>query len=170
MNAETTLARLRRFLLALAGLMFAGTVVELAFREHTEEPVQFIPFFLCGLGIAAAAAALLRPERWTLLALRASAILVGLGSLVGMYYHIAGNIAFQLETRPGTAGFELAQAALGGAAPLLAPGILALAGVLAFTATYAHPALQGAARPEMEPLTPRPRSHGAWGRVNTDKR
>ena len=30
--------------------------------------------------------------------------------------NIAGNIAFQLETRPGAAGFDLVQAALGGAA------------------------------------------------------
>jgi hypothetical protein len=64
-----------------------------------------------------------------------------LGSLVGLYEHIANNIGFQLEVSPGSTIAQLISAALGGASPLLAPGILAVAAVLALAATYAYPAL-----------------------------
>ncbi len=142
MNADNILLRLRRFMLALAGLLFLGTLTELFFIEHTEEPAQFIPFGLCALGLVMVALALLRPRRGPLLALRASAALILLGSLFGMWQHIEGNLGFALEINPGASGGALLAAALGGAAPLLAPGVLALAGVLAVAATYYHPALQ----------------------------
>jgi hypothetical protein len=74
-------------------------------------------------------------------------IVIALGSLFGVYEHIQGNAEFRLETHPDSTTTELIGAALGGADPLVAPGILAVAAVLALAATYAHPAL--AARPGM---------------------
>jgi hypothetical protein len=141
MNADTILSRLRRFLLALSSFLFMGTVVELSFSNHTKEPVQLIPFVLCGLGVIAIVLAWLRPQRKTLLALRASMGLVVLGSLVGLYEHIQNNIGFQLEIHPGSSIAQLISAALGGASPLLAPGVPAIAATLAMATTYYHPAL-----------------------------
>jgi hypothetical protein len=141
MNAETVLVRLRIFLLGFAGLVLVGALIELIFTKHTEEPVQWIPSILIVLSIPTILAALARPQRRTLLALRAGMALLGIGSLFGMYEHIATNIAFQLEVQPAASLLERLAAGLGGANPLLAPGILGMAAVLALAATYAHPAL-----------------------------
>jgi peptidoglycan/LPS O-acetylase OafA/YrhL len=141
MSPAEILSRLRRFLLVFSVVLLGGALLELWLIEHSEDPVQFIPFVLCGLGMLAAFAALLRPRRATLMALRVCMALVVLGTLVGIYLHVEGNLALQQEISPNAAAGETLFAALGGANPLLAPGILAVAAVLALAATYRHPAL-----------------------------
>lgn len=131
----------RLFLLILAGLLFVGTVVELWFEEHVEGTVQVVPFVLCGLGLCAVAAVLFRPRRRGLLVLRAVMAVVALGAVYGLYEHLAHNFAFELEIRPQAGWGDVFWEALSGASPLLAPGILALAALLAAAATYHHPAL-----------------------------
>lgn len=141
MDTATVEQRLRIFLLRLAGFICAGTVVELLLSKHTETLTQLIPFVLCGLALIVLLAALLRPNRATLLALRGVMGLLIAGSLLGVYEHIENNIELELELRPGAATGALLLKALQGASPLLAPGILALAAVIAIAATYYHPAL-----------------------------
>ena len=138
------LRRLRRFLLSTSALLFAGTLGELWLINHMEDPVQLIPFFLCGLGIVAALVALLRPQRATLLGLRACMGLATLGSLLGVYLHVESNLALHREISPNAPARDVVIGALGGANPLLAPAILALAAMLAVAATYHHPALSRA--------------------------
>lgn len=139
---SVVLSRLRRFLLVVSALLFVGTLSELWLIEHTEDTVQLLPFALCGLGLLAAVVVLLRPRRSTLLALRACMSLAVLGSLVGVYLHVESNFALQREIDPNAPTGQAVMAALGGANPLLAPAVLALAAVLATAATYYHPALQ----------------------------
>jgi hypothetical protein len=141
MSTTTIEQRLRTFLLGLAGWMCVGTIAELFLAKHYEDLVQFVPFVLCGVGLIAVVAALRRPRRATLLALRGVMGLLMAGSLLGMYEHLANNFAFELEMRPSASWSDVWFQALRGAAPLLAPGILAVAAVLAIAATYAHPAL-----------------------------
>lgn len=142
MNSDLILARLRRFLLILSVLLFGGAFVELWLTNHWESAVQLIPFFLCGLGAVAALLLLVsRPRRAALLALRAALALVAFGSLFGVYEHVEHNFAFVREVYPNAPTGEVLKGALGGANPLLAPGVLAVAAVLAFAATYGHPAL-----------------------------
>jgi len=136
------LLRLRRFLLVLSALLLGGALVELFLVGHTEDAVQLIPFALCGLGTAAALIALLRPRRVTLWALRACMLLVLCGSLYGVYEHVQNNFAFEREIDPQAPAGDLTLRALGGANPLLAPGVLAVAAVLALAVTYHHPALR----------------------------
>lgn len=136
------LSRLRRFLLIVAGLLFVGTVGELWLINHMEDPVQLLPFVLCGLGTVAVVAVLLRPRRATMLALRVVMSLAVIGSLIGVYLHIESNLAFIREINPNAPTGEVIMGALGGANPLLAPAILALAATLAVAATYYHPALK----------------------------
>ncbi len=136
MSPADVLARLRRFLLAFSVLLLGGSLVELFLVEHTEDAVQLIPFALCGLGALAALGALFKPRRATLLGLRACMLLVILGSLFGVYQHVSHNLAFRQEVNPNATTGELLRGALGGANPLLAPGILAAAAVLALAATY----------------------------------
>lgn len=141
MSDLAILQRLRTFLLLLAAGLSAGAIVELWAVEHMEEPIQWLPFVLCGLSLVAILAALLRPQRAALLALRGVMTLLALGSLLGIYEHVAGNIAFAQEIRPNTAGFDLLLEGFTGANPLLAPGMLAVAALIALAATYYHPAL-----------------------------
>ncbi len=148
MDPASVLRRLRHFLLGLAGFMCLGTVVELLLAGHTESPTQLIPFGLCGLGLIVIVWALMRPGRLSVLTLRAVMLLVALGSVFGIYEHFEHNLGFELEIRPGAGVAEVWLAALQGANPLLAPGILALAAIIALAATYYHPALapRGAGR------------------------
>ena len=153
MNPEVVLRRLRLFLLALSAALLCGAVTELWLVEHTEDPLQLIPFVLCGLGAVALIVALLRPTRATLWALRACMLLVAAGSLLGVYLHVESNFGLERELNPGMSAGQVLLGALGGANPLLAPGVLAIAAVLALAATYQHPALAGktAKRGETEP-------------------
>jgi hypothetical protein len=140
-TADPVLQRLRIYLLLLAGGLSAGALVELWAAGHTEEPLQWVPFVLCGLSLVAIAAALLRPQRGVLLTLRGVMLLMIAGSLLGIYEHVAGNIAFAQEIRPGTPTGDLLLEGLTGGNPLLAPGTLAVAALIALAATYCHPAL-----------------------------
>ena len=138
-DPQTTLSRLRTFLLAMAIFLFAGTVVELIFQEHTGEPQQIIPFILSGLGIAALTAVLIRPRHSTLVALRVSMLLAILGSAVGLFIHLSANLGFVQEIQPNATSAQLITETLHGAAPILAPGMLAVAALLALAATYRLP-------------------------------
>jgi hypothetical protein len=142
MNDGLVLKRLRLFLLAVSGVLFAGSLLELYVIGHWEDVVQFIPFGLCGLGLVAVLAVWVWPHRISLLALRGVMVGVVLGSLFGIYEHISNNFAFELEIQPNEAISTALMHSLAGANPLLAPGVLALAAVLAIAATYYHPAMQ----------------------------
>ncbi len=141
MRTTTVEQRLRTFLLGLSAWMCIGTIVELFLAKHYDDPVQFVPFILCGVGLIAVVVVLWRPLRGTLLMLRGVMGLLMLGSLFGVYEHLANNFAFELEMRPSAVWSDVWFQALRGAAPLLAPGILALAAMIAIAATYAHPVL-----------------------------
>jgi hypothetical protein len=141
MSDASVLIRLRQFLLVMSALLLAGTLSELWLINHMEDPVQLIPFALCGLGLVAVFLAMLRPRRAALLALRVCMGLVVLGSFLGAYLHLESNLGFHRELHPNASIGELLSGTLGGANPLLAPGILALTAALAIAATYYHPAL-----------------------------
>jgi ABC-type transport system involved in multi-copper enzyme maturation permease subunit len=140
MNDSIILSRLRGFLLVFAGIILAGALVELIFSGHYEEPLQLIPFVLCGLGLLAISLALLSTRRKSVRFLRISMGLVLLGSIIGTFIHITNNALFEMEIHPGLNLFQKVAAGLGGANPLLAPGILGIAAVLALAAVYGQPA------------------------------
>ena len=142
MNAEILVNRYRTFLLLVAGFSCVFTIVELWLEEHTGDPPQLIPFFLCGFGAAAIAAALVRPRRTTVKLLRIVMGVMLFGSLFGLFEHVEHNWEIAKEIRPNATFSVLLSDTLHGANLLLAPGILALAAVLAIAATYFHPVLQ----------------------------
>jgi hypothetical protein len=144
-----TLSRLRRFLLVLSLVLFGGTVVELLLVNHWEDTVQLIPFVLCVLGSGAALLVLFRPVRATVLGLRVCMGLVVCGSFFGIYEHFTNNLAFQREIQPNAQLTHVLVSAVAGGNPLLAPGTLAVAAVLALAATYYHPALENLSEPQL---------------------
>jgi hypothetical protein len=141
MSPAIILSRLRLFLLGLSALLCVGTVVELWLTEHMENFIQLIPFGLCGLGFVSAVVVLLNPRRALMLGLRVCMGSVALGGLFGIYEHIENNIGFQREIQLNAPTRDVVLASFHGPNPLLAPGILVVAAVLAMAATYHHPAL-----------------------------
>lgn len=141
MDNAVIVARLRRFLLAMASLLLLGTLVELLLIKHWDEPLQLVPFILSAVGLAGVVWAWVKSERGPLLALRGLMIPLALGSLVGVFVHVSSNIEIYTETHANAGTLAVIAAGLGGHNPLVAPGMLALAGILAAAATYGHPAL-----------------------------
>ena len=141
MTDSVILSRLRRFLLALATVLCIGTVAELALEEHFQDAIQYVPFVLCALGLAALVLAQVRPMRRTILALQAVMVLLALGGALGVYEHLVHNIAFELDIRPNAGMSDVILDALMGASPLLAPGALTVVAAVAAAATYRHPGL-----------------------------
>jgi hypothetical protein len=131
--------QLRRALLILAGFVFAATPLELWLTDHMEVTHQLIPFAVCAAGVVTVALAVIRPGRPTLMLLRAVMLMAVVTSLLGMYYHVSGNVGFELEIRPNDGTSDVFLDALKGANPFLAPGILALAGVIVLLAVWYQP-------------------------------
>lgn len=136
MSTAEILRRLRLFLLVLASMLFAGTLLELYLVNHYEDAIQWIAFVLAGLGLLVSMIVLARRGPATVRLLRWCMILVILGSLFGVYEHVSNNIAFEQEILPGASWRHLFWRGLSGANPLLAPGTLAIAGFLSLAATY----------------------------------
>jgi hypothetical protein len=134
-TATAALARLRRFLLALAAALLVGSVVELVLTGHAEDALQLIPFVLCAVGLATLLAYRVSPSPATRLALRGTMLVTGLGSLLGIALHLWANLELAREVRPDAVGLDLAVATLTGGVPLLAPAILAVAAAVVLAAT-----------------------------------
>ena len=141
MNQSDILQRLRQFLLGVVALIFAMTIFELILLNHTEELLQWVPFVVSAVGLITVGAAWFSPGRITITALRWVMVIVALSSFVGVYLHFSGNLAFTMEINPSFSVADAIWPAMKGSYPLLAPGILFLAGILGLAVTYRHPLL-----------------------------
>ena len=141
MDAQATLVRLRQFLIIISAGVFVMTVAELFFLSHWSETIQYLPFALSGLGLVTLVFAYFRQSRGTLMALRWSMIIIAVCSLIGFYEHMENNYEFRKEIQPNATSSEFIIAALEGANPVLAPGILTLGAVIGLAATYQHEVL-----------------------------
>jgi energy-converting hydrogenase Eha subunit C len=124
------LVRLRRLLLValLAGV--TGTAAELVLLGHTEGWQQIIPIALLALAFLAVAWHRVRPGRAAQSAMRVVMWLCVISGGVGVVLHYQGNAAFELEMYPEMRGVELFQETMTGATPVLAPGTMALLGLV----------------------------------------
>ena len=135
-GAVEVLQQLRRFLLLLAIALFAGALAELWLVGHTEDLLQLIPFVLAIGAIVVSLLVFLWRSPGTIQVMRVWMAVVMLGTLLGVYLHIEGNVAFEREVDPQATTSRLIWQGLGGGNPLLAPGVLAIAALLAVAATY----------------------------------
>lgn len=129
---------LRSILLGFSALAYVGAVIELVFIGHYESFIQVIPFILSGLGLLICIWMWVSPGKKAARTLRFTSVIIALGGLFGIYEHLMNNLEFEMEIHPeysfGTAFWE----ALGGATPLIAPGILVFAALLAIASTWKH--------------------------------
>lgn len=134
----------RRFLLLAAIAICAGVIAELWLTGHTDEPLQWVPFIVCGLGIVLLLAVMARPQRGWLRAMQTLMIVMALAGAVGTVVHMRGNLELAQETKPALAQSQPLWVALTGHNPALAPGALSVTALIALAATYRHPALEKA--------------------------
>jgi hypothetical protein len=128
--------RVGRLLMVTLLVGISGTAGELLLLGHYESAFQIIPLVVLAAGLGAGLWEVIAPRAASALALRAVAILFLAAALVGVGLHYDGNAAFQLEMYPSTSGFELVRKSLTGATPVLAPGSMALLGLVAFAYIY----------------------------------
>jgi hypothetical protein len=134
--------RLRRLLLLIFVLGALGVGAELVLLDHTESTWQFVPLVLLPIGLLWCGAVLLRPTSQTVFGLRATMVAFVFASLIGLVQHYRGNVEFELEMYPSMKGLELVWEALTGATPALAPGAMALLGLIGLAACFDHPSLR----------------------------
>jgi hypothetical protein len=125
---------MRRVLYAILVMGFLGTGTELLLLGHYEDAWQWTPLVLIGLSLVVVAWRSFDRGSASLVAFRAVMALSAASGLLGIYLHYRGNVEFELEMTPELRGFELFAEAMTGATPALAPGAMALLGLIGFAA------------------------------------
>jgi uncharacterized membrane protein YqjE len=141
MSENPVTHRLRQFVLGLAALATLVTPLELIFVEHYSEPLMIIPLVLIGLSLLAIIAIVFWPNAKVFKVFRGVMLLLIVGSAVGVFFHLRGNVEVVQEVDSELQGLSRIWGIVTGGAPALAPGLLAQVGLLGFLYTYKHPVL-----------------------------
>ncbi len=120
-----------------------GMGAELLLIGHIDDGYQFVPVIVLVVVAMALAWSVVRPRRLTVWVVRLAMLSSVASGLVGVILHYRGNEAFELEMYPTLSGPALLFETVTGATPVLAPGSMALLGLVGLAATYHHPALAG---------------------------
>ncbi len=112
----------------LAGAV--GTAAELLLLGHTSSLWQLVPVALLGAGSLVAVATLVRATPVVVHTFRILMLACVVSGVAGVVLHYSGNAEFERELQPAAAGIELFHEAMTGATPVLAPGTMALLGVI----------------------------------------
>lgn len=131
-----SLDSLRRWLLLIVMTGIVGIGLELLFIGHLEDPLQLVPMGLLPPGLLALAWHGVRPSRASARAVRLLMVLFAVSGVLGVGLHYQGNREFELEMYPSMAGTELVRKTLTGATPVLAPGSMALLGLVGLAAVH----------------------------------
>jgi hypothetical protein len=146
-SEPTTLASLRRILLAVLMLGMAGTTTELLLLKHDEGALQLVPLVLIGVGYVTIAWHVIDRGRLSVMTLQILMILFVASGILGIVFHYQANVQFQLETDPALKGASLAWKVLQAKTPpALAPGVMGQLGLIGLAYAYRHPALTRAGR------------------------
>ena len=132
----TTLETIRRLLLGLVIFGMAGTTTELWLMNHYEDWKQLIPF--AGMGIALLTLIWFAFSRstWATRSFRVCMLLLMVIGATGTILHYRANMEFQLEMDSTLSGLALLLKVLHAKAPpALAPGNMALLGLLGLIST-----------------------------------
>lgn len=131
----------RRLALGLFLIGCGGTAAELLLLEHFEDPWQWTPIALLGVGLAGGAVLAIRATPGALRVFRFVMWLFMPAGVLGMYLHLKSNVEFEREMNAAVGGFDLVAKVLMGAMPALAPGHMVQLGLLGFLVLLRHPAL-----------------------------
>lgn len=143
MDTELAIARMRLMVGLIALFVMGAVVTELFLLKHFEDWRQLLPFAMAGLGAATLLVQLIRPTAAGVTALRVLMVVMIATGLLGVYFHYAGNLEFQMEMDATQRGWALMKRILEAKTPpALAPGALVQIGLLGLLYTYRHPSLK----------------------------
>lgn len=142
MEHPATLARIRTLLLGTLAFGTVGMTTELLLLGHIESVWQWTPVALLGAGAVILTWHAAAPSRATVRVLQATMMLFIVTGGIGVGLHYDGNVEFELEMYPSMGGFELVTKTLTGATPVLAPGTMAILGLVGLALVYRHPAIE----------------------------
>jgi hypothetical protein len=146
-NPARTLATIRVILLGGLVLGVVGTAVELLLLGHFDGWKQLIPLVLLGIALFVLIWHAVNRGAAPIRALQFLMLLFVVSGAFGILFHYRGNVEFELEMYPSTAGFQLFKKAVTGATPALAPGSMALLGLIGFAYTIGHPSVASGLEP-----------------------
>jgi hypothetical protein len=143
MDTKLTMERMRLMLGLITLFVMGAVVTELFLLQHIEEWRQILPIAVIGIGVLLLLVQLVRPSAAGIVTLRVLMVLMIGTGLLGVYFHYAGNLEFQMEMDATQHGWELMKKVLEAKTPpALAPGALAQIGLLGLLYTYRHPSLK----------------------------
>lgn len=137
---------LRQGLLLIFFLGSVGLGIELLLLGHFQEWRQQVPLALLVLGLILLAVHLVHKGPVVLRLFRLAMLAYVLGGVVGFWFHISGNMAFELEMNSKLTGWDLVSRTASGALPVLAPGALVQLGLIGLLYTFRHPGLYAGQR------------------------
>jgi hypothetical protein len=136
-DEATVLERLRKGLLVVVALGFAGTGVDLLLLAHYEDTLQVAPFVIVSLCLLAVGWHAISRGRASLLLMRVVMAGAIAGAAAGVTLHYRGSMEFQLEMDPSLGGFDLMSRVMTSKAPpTMAPLNLAVLGLVGIASTY----------------------------------
>jgi hypothetical protein len=139
-SPAATLAELRVILLAVLLFGLVGTATELVLIGHDENVWQWIPLVILAIAIFMAFGMFATRHRAATAVTRlfqGSMVLLILSGALGSTLHYRANMEFKLEMDPSMSGFALFWSVLRAKAPpSLAPGTLALLGLLGLACAF----------------------------------
>ena len=137
-TSVATLATLRRLLVGILLFGLIGTAVELTLMGHDEDGWQMIPLVVLTMAILASVAMLAIKDRaWVATGFRIAMLLLMLSGAMGSVLHYRANMEFKLEMDPSLGGLALFSSVIQAKAPpALAPGNMALLGLLGFACAF----------------------------------
>lgn len=141
-NPLRALTLIRTVLGAALAIGAIGTAAELLLLGHYDDIEQLIPLGLLGLVCLTLVWHGLDRGALPLRSLQMLAALCIISGALGVYYHYTGNVEFELEMYPDTAGMALVKKAMQGATPALAPGTMVELGLIGLAYTIGHPRLR----------------------------
>lgn len=133
------LGRIRSWLLLILLFGILGAGCELLLLGHFESAPQWIPLVLLAAGAIVLCWHAALPSVASVRALQGTMTLFLFAGVIGVGLHYDGNVEFEREMYPTMGGFELVRRSVTGATPVLAPGTMALLGLIGLAHTYRHP-------------------------------
>jgi hypothetical protein len=137
------LARIRALLLGTLAFGVVGMTTELLLLGHVDSVSQWTPVVLLGASVLLLIWHAAAPSRVTVRAVQVTMILFIVTGGIGVGLHYDGNVEFELELSPEASGFDLMAKTMTGATPVLAPGTMAVLGLVGLAGVHRHPATQG---------------------------
>jgi len=130
---------LRKWILAVLAFGLLGTITELTFLSHFEQPLQFVPMILIVLALGTIAWQWQAPSVASLRSFQVTMVLFVLAGVAGVIAHALGSAEFQIELNPEIGTWELVEKVLRAKGPpVLAPGMLAMMGLLGLGYVYSE--------------------------------